>query len=189
MYFTAKSIYRKFRCIFPDALWIESNRFKTFNRGNQRRNILTFKKYPAHILVYRFQSAPLAVRDDGCSARLRFDGGNPEVLFGSEDKCARTLHVITQHLKRLVSHQHHIRAGLALGADGLPGESDLPRLLDDFHAREILHVTYGSVLTEKTAQGRLRFYDRLIALLRLHPEAYAQNLERHFIKHLQPFVR
>ena len=64
----------------------------------------------------------------------------------------------------------------------------LPKLLDHFDAREILHVTFGSVLIERDAQGRPRFYDRFMGLLRANPEAYAANLERHFLRHLKPFV-
>lgn len=67
-------------------------------------------------------------------------------------------------------------------------DADLPSLLDQFDAREILHVTFGSVLTARTAEGGWRFYDRLMALLRSHPEAYAANLQAHFIKHLAPFA-
>jgi tagaturonate epimerase len=79
-------------------------------------------------------------------------------------------------------------AGLAIGEDGLPDEAHLPLLLADFHAREILHVTFGSVLTEKTTDGQLRFYDRLIAILRAKPDTYAENLKNHFIRHLSLFV-
>jgi hypothetical protein len=66
--------------------------------------------------------------------------------------------------------------------------SDWPALLDQFDAREILHVTFGSVLTEKTTSGTLRFYGQFIAILRANPEAYATNLEKHFAHHLRPFL-
>ncbi len=66
--------------------------------------------------------------------------------------------------------------------------ADLPGLLDQFDAREILHVTFGSVLTTRTADGRWLFYDRFMALLRAHPEEYAANLQAHFLRHLRPFV-
>ena len=59
--------------------------------------------------------------------------------------------------------------------------------LENFDAREILHVTFGSVLKQKNPDGTWRFYDRLIALLNQNPEAYANNLERHFVRHLEPF--
>ncbi len=65
---------------------------------------------------------------------------------------------------------------------------DLPALLDQFDAREILHVTFGSVLTARNAEGGWRFYDRLMSLLRSNPDAYAANLETHFRRHLAPFA-
>ena len=61
-------------------------------------------------------------------------------------------------------------------------------LLDQFDAREILHVTFGSVLTEKTALGDWRFCNRFMDFLRANPEAYYANLEKHFIRHLTPFA-
>jgi hypothetical protein len=84
---------------------------------------------------------------------------------------------------------YHVSAELAKApaAADVP-EGDLPSLLEHFHAREILHVTFGSVLKEVGADGRLRFKDRLFGLLRSNPEAYAANLERHFVRHLRPFV-
>lgn len=85
---------------------------------------------------------------------------------------------------------YHVSAELAkapLAAD-VP-EAELPGLLEQFDAREILHVTFGSVLKQTNADGSLRFKDELFRLLRAHPEAYALNLERHFVKHLQPFAR
>jgi tagaturonate epimerase len=66
--------------------------------------------------------------------------------------------------------------------------TDWPGLLNQFDAREILHVTFGSVLTDTTATGDLRFYHRLMDFQRPNPEAYASNLEKHFIRHLTPFV-
>jgi tagaturonate epimerase len=67
-------------------------------------------------------------------------------------------------------------------------DADLPTLLEQFDAREILHVTFGSVLTAQGADGQRIFYDRLMEVLRTHPEAYAADLEVHFLRHLRPFV-
>jgi len=85
---------------------------------------------------------------------------------------------------------YHVSAELAKApaAADVP-EGDLPGLLEQFDAREILHVTFGSVLKEAGPDGKLRFKDTLFGLLRSNPEAYADNLERHFVKHLQPFVK
>jgi len=54
---------------------------------------------------------------------------------------------------------------------------------------EVLHVTFDSVLRERTPEERWRFFDRLTDLLRAHPAAHAANLEAHFLRHLKPFVR
>jgi len=68
------------------------------------------------------------------------------------------------------------------------GDKDLVGLLDDFDVRQVLHVTFGSVLTSRAPDGALRFAPSMLALLRQHPEAYAACLERHFVKHLRPFA-
>lgn len=83
---------------------------------------------------------------------------------------------------------YHISATL----DGAPVADDLSagsleEVLDQFDARQILHVTFGSVLTATDADGRSHFGDRLRATLDAHPEVYASMLERHFAKHLTPF--
>lgn len=61
-------------------------------------------------------------------------------------------------------------------------------LLDQFDAREILHVTFGSVLNEKASDGNFVYFDRIMDLLKNSPELYALNLEKHFLRHLIPFV-
>ncbi len=65
---------------------------------------------------------------------------------------------------------------------------DWPALLDQFDAREILHVTFGSVLTDKMTSDHWRFRERIMEILRSHPEAYASALENHFDRHLTPFT-
>jgi hypothetical protein len=63
-----------------------------------------------------------------------------------------------------------------------PGEladDQLAGVLDLFDGREVLHVTFGSVLD--------RFCDRLLATLDAHEEAYYAALAVHFTKHLALF--
>ena len=66
-------------------------------------------------------------------------------------------------------------------------DSQLPTLIEDRDARQILHVTYGSVLGARNDDGSYRFRDRLLALLREHDELYARYLERHLGRHIAPF--
>lgn len=67
-------------------------------------------------------------------------------------------------------------------------DADLPALLEQPGARQVLHVTFGSVLTARAPDGSLLFADRILSLLRAHPQVYAANLKAHFLRHLQPFI-
>jgi hypothetical protein len=84
---------------------------------------------------------------------------------------------------------YHVSATVADAPDpaGLP-DADLPALLEDFHARQILHVTFGSVLTVRRGDGGLVFADPLRSVLQAHPDVYEECLERHFTRHLRPFA-
>lgn len=66
-------------------------------------------------------------------------------------------------------------------------DEDLPAIIHDFHGRQVLHVTFGSVLTATDQEGHYRFRDRLLAALWKHEEAYSAALEAHFDRHLAPF--
>jgi hypothetical protein len=68
---------------------------------------------------------------------------------------------------------YHVSASLEM----LPQADDLPSLLDDFHAREMLHVTFGSALAQ--------FGVELKAALAKHETAYYEYLRSHFEKHLR----
>ena len=85
---------------------------------------------------------------------------------------------------------YHVSARLdrARTPDEVP-ETGLVSLLEQFDAREILHVTFGSVLTERSKGGGFRFRHELLGLLTANPEAYARNIETHFVRHLRPLVR
>jgi hypothetical protein len=84
---------------------------------------------------------------------------------------------------------YHVSATVASAPDPAElADADLPGLLEDFHAREILHVTFGSVLTASHADGTRVFADDLRSMLQAHPEIYEECLERHFVRHLRPFA-
>lgn len=57
---------------------------------------------------------------------------------------------------------------------------DLPTLLDQFDTRQLLHVTFGSILNEHGAALR--------ELLAAHPDDYRAALQRHFARHITPFA-
>lgn len=65
-------------------------------------------------------------------------------------------------------------------------DSELQELLNDDHARQVLHVTYGSVLSGSD-EAAASFKKRLMKTLSEHEDRYEKNLIRHFDKHLNPF--
>jgi hypothetical protein len=67
---------------------------------------------------------------------------------------------------------YHVSADL----DKVPRASNNSALLDDFHAREVLHVTFGSAL--------MQYGDQIKAALIRHADEYNQNLQKHLKQHL-----
>jgi hypothetical protein len=77
---------------------------------------------------------------------------------------------------------YHVSAELGkVPTSGALGDADLPGLLDQFDARQVLHMTFGSVVDQ--------FGQRLLATLEVHEEVYSNMLNTHFQRHLSPFVR
>ena len=77
---------------------------------------------------------------------------------------------------------YHVSADLSkVPSPHGPADDELPSLLDDFDARQVLHVTFGSVLSNDALAGRLK------ETLRKQEEVHYEVLERHFDRHLEPF--
>jgi hypothetical protein len=76
---------------------------------------------------------------------------------------------------------YHVSADAArVPSPGGLADDRLDGVLDLFDGREVLHVTFGSVLD--------RFGARLLTVLDAHEEAHYAALETHFLRHLSPFV-
>jgi len=60
-------------------------------------------------------------------------------------------------------------------------DAELLGLFEFFDARQVLHVTFGSVLD--------RYGDRLMEILHNNLEVYEDFLYKHFRKHLEPFTQ
>ena len=75
---------------------------------------------------------------------------------------------------------YHVSAQLdRVPAPRTLSDTELPGLLDQFDARQVLHITYGSLLD--------RHGEQLLDLLRQQEEVYHALLEAHFELHLTPF--
>ena len=63
-------------------------------------------------------------------------------------------------------------------------DEDLPAVLDEFDARQVCHVTFGSVLSAKTSDGQPLFRNRLLTVLRRNEDEYHYRLRDHFGRHI-----
>ncbi|NLW20647.1 MAG: hypothetical protein GXY84_04655 [Clostridiales bacterium] len=63
-------------------------------------------------------------------------------------------------------------------------DSDLPALMDRDDARQVLHITYGLILTAKKEDGGSLLRDELYRFWEKYKEDYARLLDRHIGRHL-----
>ena len=95
------------------------------------------------------------------------------VLAKHEPDLFTKIYSLGQECYEIDKRTYHVSAQLDL----LPNLNDLPSFLNDFHAREVLHVTFGSVLAQ--------FGVELRSALIKHEAAYYEGLKTHFDKHLR----
>jgi tagaturonate epimerase len=78
-------------------------------------------------------------------------------------------------------HSYHVSADESqIPASARLKDNALSALLDDFHVRQALHVTFGSAL----AEHGMAIKDMLLR----YPEAYEKVLIKHFRRHLEPLI-
>ena len=68
-------------------------------------------------------------------------------------------------------------------------DEELVGLFDNNNVRQILHVTFGKVLTDRNKDNNYIFRDDLYRCLRENEELYDEYLYKHFRKHLAPFEK
>ncbi len=84
---------------------------------------------------------------------------------------------------------YHVSADPGSVADPKKATDDeLARVLDVNDGRQVLHVTYGSVLNATDDSGELRFRPRMMQALRENEETHYNILRRHMKRHIEPFA-
>jgi hypothetical protein len=141
----------------------------------------------------KFSVYPLAARQTRGLVHLKTAGTSYlealRTVAGLDPALFREIYEFARARYETDKASYHVSAQLArTPAPAALADRDLAGLLDQFDARQVFHVTFGSVLRERRADGRPLFYDRLMGLLRDHPDAYAAHLKAHFLEHLLPFV-
>lgn len=66
-------------------------------------------------------------------------------------------------------------------------DDELVGLFDSNDIRQILHVTFGRILTDKNDNGDYIFKNRIIKCLKENEETHYEVLIKHFHRHLKPF--
>jgi hypothetical protein len=64
-------------------------------------------------------------------------------------------------------------------------DGDLEKLFDNNTFRQMLHVTFGSVLTDKTENGAWRFRSRLYEMWQQHEDVHLSIIEEYSAKHMR----
>ncbi|MCL6430316.1 MAG: tagaturonate epimerase family protein [Anaerolineae bacterium] len=84
---------------------------------------------------------------------------------------------------------YHVSANLGRVPDPERlSDAELPGVLELFDARQVLHVTFGSVVTARDPGGGYRFRDRLYTILGAHEEAHYEAVSTHLRRHLEAFA-
>jgi len=133
----------------------------------------------------KFSIYPIAARHAGGLVHLKTAGTSYleglRALAGADPAFFRAILTLARARYETDRASYHVSADVRrVPPPETLRDDELPALLDDFHARQVLHVTFGYVIA--TCGDRLR------AALEAHQEAYYAALEAHFRRHLAPFV-
>jgi len=111
-----------------------------------------------------------------------------KVLAYKEPDFFRQILDFSREIYETEKKSYHVSAVLSrVPAGSHCSDSDLVNLFQNDDARQVLHVTFGRVLTEENAQGGFRFRDEILNYLKKHEATYDEFLVEHFKKHLEPF--
>ena len=129
----------------------------------------------------KFSVYPIAARHTGRLVHLKTAGTSYlealRVIASEDPAFFRKIYEFARGRYEIDRASYHV-SGQLEKTPAHPADPELPALLDQFDARQVLHVTFGSVLdTFRTA---------LYAVLNNHESEYYAVIEKHFRKHLDP---
>jgi hypothetical protein len=141
-------------------------------------------KFNVYRVIGSLPSAPVHVKTAGTSylEALRTVAAVEPNLFREILRFARPLYESEKKT-------YHVSANLS--EVPLPeqcSEEQLLALFEHDDARQVLHVTFGKVLTAKDGRGKYLFREKILRCLQQHEEKHYEFLERHFKRHIEPFV-
>ncbi|MCD6546460.1 MAG: hypothetical protein J7K69_07390, partial [Thermotogae bacterium] len=64
-------------------------------------------------------------------------------------------------------------------------DEELPKLFENNDSRQLIHITYGSILNAKDENGNYLFKNKIYRVLFEHEKEYYESIEKHIGKHLK----
>ena len=111
-----------------------------------------------------------------------------KVVAANDQKLFREILDFAKSLYDTEKKSYHVSADINKIKNGSEySDKDLAELFDSNDVRQVLHVTFGKVLSDKKEDGSYLFKQRIIDCLKRNEHFHYQVLEKHFRKHLEPF--
>lgn len=111
-----------------------------------------------------------------------------KVLAIKEPSLFREILDYSRSLYEIEKKTYHVSAELNnVKQSNAYNNEQLLELFNSDDCRQILHVTFGRVVTDKDEHGKSKFKERLLNCLKNNEETHYDILIKHFKKHLEPF--
>lgn len=112
-----------------------------------------------------------------------------KVVANIDPALYRELHKFALESFTEASTYYHVTTDLAKIPDvDTLSDAELPLLFSQNDARQLIHITYGLILTAKNPDGTSRFKDRLFKLWRENEAEYNAALASHIGRHLDLLI-
>ncbi|HZG54920.1 tagaturonate epimerase family protein [Paenibacillus sp.] len=89
------------------------------------------------------------------------------------------------HVEEALKYYHVSADFTKIKPLGEVSDAELPEYMNEDNARQLIHITYGILLTAKDENGASLFKDEFYATLRANEDAYEAGLIAHIGKHLE----
>jgi hypothetical protein len=137
----------------------------------------------------KFSVFPLIGRYTGGRFHLKTAGTNwleaVRLVALKKPTLYRAMHAYAlAHFEEARKYYHVTTDISAIRPLGQVSDGGLPGYMDDSNARQLLHITYGLLLTARDKDGRPLFRDAFYAALNEYEDEYAQALIAHIGRHL-----
>ena len=146
-------------------------------------------KLSVHSGSDKFRVFPSVGRVTGGEFHIKTAGTNwleaVRLVARKDPACYRRLHAFALDHFTEATKYYHVTTDLAKipALDSLNDQA-LPGLMDMNDARQLLHITYGLILTDRKPDGSYTFRSELYKLLDTYAQDYEALLEKHIGRHL-----